>query len=69
LEKKSEHLTKGRSVAVEGRLIQDRWRKTAKTQSRIKIVADVIQYLPKKKDGTSEGGNPTPIDEIVTGVW
>ncbi len=68
LARKSEHMTKGSTVAVEGRLIQDRWLKNGETKSRVKIVADVIQYLPKKKNGKSDAQGPTPMSEIVPEV-
>ncbi len=65
---KSEHMSKGSTIAVEGRLIQDRWLKNGETKSRIKIVADVIQYLPKKKNSNSDVQGPTPMSEIVPEV-
>ncbi|MBN2874712.1 MAG: single-stranded DNA-binding protein [Spirochaetales bacterium] len=46
-------LKKGRGVRVVGRLKQDRWEDAAgKTQSRIKIVAEHVEFKPIfKKDG------------------
>lgn len=47
------YLTKGKQIAIEGSLRQDRWEKDGKKQSRINIVADNIQLLGSK----GEGGN------------
>lgn len=43
------YLIKGSGVIVEGRLKQDRWEKDGKTQSRIRITASAVHFLPKKK--------------------
>lgn len=45
------YLTKGRQVAIEGRLRQDRWEKDGQKFSRINIVADSVQLLGGKNDG------------------
>jgi len=39
------YLTKGRQVAVEGRLQQDRWEKDGQKRSKVFIVADSVQFL------------------------
>ena len=44
----AKYLSKGRGIIVEGRLRQDRWEKDGKTQSRIKISANNIHFLPGK---------------------
>jgi single-strand DNA-binding protein len=44
----SKYLTKGNGIIVEGRLRQDRWEKDGKTQSRVKITANAVHFLPKK---------------------
>ena len=46
----SKYLTKGRGIIVEGRLKQDRWEKDGKTQSRVRITANSIHFLPAKRD-------------------
>ena len=46
----SKYLTKGNGIIVEGRLRQDRWEKEGKTQSRVKIKANAVHFLPKKKN-------------------
>ncbi len=53
----SKYLTKGSGVIVEGRLRQDRWEKDGKTQSRVRIIATNIHFMPKKS-GTSPSGDP-----------
>ena len=68
LARESEHMKKGCAIAVEGRLVQDRWLKNGETKSRIKIVADIVRYLPKRNDGISRSQEPAPVSEIVVGV-
>ena len=47
----SKYLTKGSGIIVEGRLRQDRWEKDGKMQSRVRISANSIHFLPKKIQG------------------
>ena len=49
----SKYLKKGSGIIVEGRLRQDRWEKDGKTQSRVRISANNVHFMPKKSD---EGG-------------
>lgn len=49
----AKYLAKGRGVIVEGRLRQDRWEKDGKTQSRVRISANNIHFLPAKRDDAS----------------
>ena len=53
----SKYLTKGSGIIVEGRLRQDRWEKDGKTQSRVRITANAVHFLPKKQNNSS-GGEP-----------
>jgi len=53
----SKYLTKGSGIIVEGRLRQDRWEKDGKTQSRVRISASAVHFLPKKQGGL-EGAQP-----------
>ena len=46
----SKYLTKGSGIIVEGRLKQDRWEKDGKTQSRVRIAANSIHFMPKRGD-------------------
>ena len=50
----AKYLSKGRGIVVEGRLRQDRWEKEGKTQSRVRIAANSIHFLPFKKEDASE---------------
>lgn len=56
----AKYLTKGSGIIVEGRLKQDRWEKDGKTQSRVRISANSIHFLPKKGDRPSNGNEPSP---------
>lgn len=47
----SKYLSKGSGIVVEGRLRQDRWEKDGKTQSRVKITANAVHFLPKRQGG------------------
>ena len=47
----AKYLTKGSGIIVEGRLRQDRWERDGKTQSRVRIAANSIHFLPKKREG------------------
>jgi len=54
----SKYLLKGSGVIVEGRLRQDRWEKDGKTQSRVRITANAVHFLPKKQNNIAE---PQPV--------
>lgn len=47
------YLTKGKQVAVEGHLKQDRWEKDGQKFSKVSIVADNIQLLGGKGENAS----------------
>jgi len=49
----AKYLSKGSGIIVEGRLRQDRWEKDGKTQSRVRIAANSIHFLPKRGDNAS----------------
>ncbi len=51
------YLNKGNGIIVEGRLKQDRWEKDGKTQSRVRISANSIHFLPKKQGGGSDSAS------------
>lgn len=48
------YLTKGKTVAVDGKLVQDRWEKDGQKFSKIYIKADYIQLLGGGKGKSSE---------------
>jgi len=46
----AKYLKKGSGIIVEGRLKQDRWEKDGKTQSRVRITANSVHFMPKKSE-------------------
>jgi len=61
----AKYLTKGSGVIVEGRLKQDRWEKDGKTQSRVRIAANSVHFMPKRGDGAGPQ-EPKPAVENLT---
>jgi len=58
-----DNIGKGSQIAIVGRLQQDRWKDkdTGKSRSRVKIIANQIQFLSyKKKDDVT---TPEPVAE------
>lgn len=52
------NLQKGRGVRVVGRLKQDRWQDSAgKTLSRVKIVAEHVEFKPQFRKEEGDGSN------------
>lgn len=45
---------KGKLVRVEGRLKQDRWEQDGQTRSRIKVVAELVQFMPQFKKAAEQ---------------
>ena len=66
------YLKKGSGIIVEGRLKQDRWEKDGKTQSRVRISANNIHFMPKKREDASgqqtrpESDSPAPTQVAET---
>jgi len=58
----SKYLTKGNGIIVEGRLRQDRWEKDGKTQSRVRITANAVHFLPKKQNNSMDHESPASSD-------
>ncbi|MCL2295049.1 MAG: single-stranded DNA-binding protein [Spirochaetes bacterium] len=56
-----DHLAKGRGVRVVGRVKQDRWvDQDGKNRSKVKIVAEHVEFKPfKKNDDSKEEANKT----------
>ncbi len=51
----ADHLTKGRQVAVSGRLELDEWEaKDGSKRSRLYIIGERVQFLAKAKNGSSD---------------
>jgi single-strand DNA-binding protein len=49
----SKYLAKGSGIIVEGRLRQDRWEKDGKTQSRVRITANAVHFMPKRQNSNT----------------
>jgi single-strand DNA-binding protein len=80
-ENAQKYLTKGRGVFIEGRLQMDVWddKATGQKRSKLKVVADNLQFLPDGKGGSRgsnenaytgtpdssgrQGGSAAPIDD------
>lgn len=57
-ENAQKYLSKGRGVFIEGRLQMDTWEDKASGQkrSKLKVVAEVLQFLPDGKGGPQRSG-------------
>lgn len=51
------YLGKGKQICINGRLRQDRWDKDGQKNSRVCIVAETVQLLGGRDNGTGTGGN------------
>lgn len=65
----AQHLSKGRSILVEGRLQERRWETDGQKKSMFEVVANVVRFLGKKDEGgahenTGEG-DIAPPDETT----
>ena len=54
------YLTKGKQIAIEGYLRQDRWEKDGQKQSRVTITATNVQLLGGKSEGSQQTGGYVP---------
>jgi single-strand DNA-binding protein len=61
----SKYLTKGNGIIVEGRLRQDRWEKDGKAQSRVRITANSVHFLPKKQNSADSNAGATSGDRMA----
>ncbi|MBA3622979.1 MAG: single-stranded DNA-binding protein [Methylibium sp.] len=54
-----QYLTKGRACFIEGRLKLDQWDdKDGQKRSKLKVVADSVQFLDSKRDGAGDDAPP-----------
>lgn len=51
----SKYLSKGSGVIIEGRLKQERWEKEGKVQSRVRISANSVHFMPRRDGAGSQG--------------
>ena len=54
------YLTKGKQIAIDGYLKQDRWEKDGQKMSKVTIVANNVQLLGGKGDGTAPAAPGAP---------
>jgi len=54
-----EYMRKGRQVLVNGRLVTESWddRETGRKRSKIKVVAEGVQFIGSGERGSSQNGN------------
>lgn len=80
-ENAQKYLSKGRGVFIEGRLQMDSWddKNTGQKRTKLKVVADNLQFLPDGKGGASrssqksdndsnpsrQGGSAAPADDFA----
>jgi single-strand DNA-binding protein len=66
-----EYLTKGREVAVVGKLRLNEWTsRDGERRSKIQVVADAVQFLDvPKKAADPDGGGAEPPDKPAGGVY
>jgi single-strand DNA-binding protein len=56
------YLLKGKQVAVEGELNQNRWEQDGQKRSKVEIIVGNIQLLGGAKDGGSDGSRESDVD-------
>jgi single-strand DNA-binding protein len=67
-ETSGQYLSKGQGVIIDGRLQQRRWdAEDGQKRSKHEVVAQSIQFLPKRQGG-AEGGGDAPPDEHMDDV-
>lgn len=54
----SRYLAKGRQVAIDGRLDYQTWEKDGQKRSRVEIIAQSVQFLGSRQDGSGSQGAP-----------
>ncbi len=60
---------KGRGVRVVGRLKQERWNDNeGKPRSKVKIVAEHVEFRPEFKKDTAEESDEEPAEPVAAGV-
>lgn len=59
-------LSKGRPVAIDGRLEWSEWvdKESGKNRSKVEIVADTVQFLGGRDDAAGGGGGFTPRSDV-----
>jgi single-strand DNA-binding protein len=62
-----QHLNKGASVLVFGKIRQERWEKDGVKQSKIVVIADKVEFLSGKRDGERGEAPAKPAQPIGGG--
>lgn len=57
----AQYLSKGRGVFFEGRLQLDQWEQDGQKRSRLKVVAESMQFLGGVKNARGSGGQDQPL--------
>ena len=54
----NEWFSKGKPILIEGRLVEDSWqdKETGEKRSKVKVLADRVQFLPRGDGGGGQGG-------------
>jgi len=63
----ADHLARGRRVAVEGRLRQERWEKDGQKRSKVKVTATSVQFLEASPDRAEQQMFAPPADDFLPG--
>lgn len=50
----NQYLSKGKQIAISGKLRQERWTQDGKNRTKVKIIADTIQLLGFSKQNTNQ---------------
>lgn len=58
----AKYLSKGRPVAIDGRLEWSEWESEGQKRQKVEIVADSVQFLGGRDDST--GGSPAPRGDV-----
>ena len=58
-----QYLTKGAPALIEGKLRLDTWEKDGVKHSKLKVVAESVQFLSSKRADAGEDPNPPPAVE------
>ena len=56
------YLTKGKQIAIDGYLKQDRWEKDGQKMSKITVVANNVQLLGGKGENSNSAAQPKPVN-------
>ena len=59
------YLSKGRPVAIDGRLEWREWEQDGNKRQAIDIIADSVQFLSSPRDDGGGGSSPAPADDDI----